>query len=71
MARKKKVILTPEEELNQIIADIEMAEENLKALKKSKKALEEKIKMDRLAALDELIQQSGKSYDEVKALLSK
>ena len=37
MARKKKISLTPEEELNQIIADIEAAEENLKALKKSKK----------------------------------
>lgn len=70
MARKKKVILTPEEELNQIIADIEMAEENLKALKKAKKDLEEKVKMDRLAALDDMIQRSGKSYDEVKELLS-
>lgn len=37
MARKKKAILTPEEELNQIITDIEAAEENLKALKKAKK----------------------------------
>lgn len=71
MARKKKVTLTPEEELKQIIADIETAEENLKALKKNKKELEEKIKMDRLAALDDIIQKSGKSYDEVKALLSK
>lgn len=70
MARKKKVILTPEEELNQIITDIETAEENLKALKKVKKDLEEKVKMDRLAALDDMIQKSGKSYDEVKELLS-
>lgn len=71
MAHKKKVNLTPEEQLKQIISDIETAEENLKALKKTKKELEEKIKMDRLAALDEIIQQSGKSYDEVKELLSK
>lgn len=71
MARKKKINLTPEEQLKQIISDIETAEENLKALKKTKKELEEKIKMDRLAALDEIIQQSGKSYDEVKELLSK
>lgn len=71
MARKKKVALTPEEQLNQIISDIEKTKENLKSLEKSKKALEEKIKMDRLAALDEIITQSGKSYDEVKALLSK
>lgn len=71
MARKKKVALTPEEQLNQIIADIEQTKETLKSLEKSKKALDEKIKMDRLAALDELIMQSGKSYDEVKELLSK
>lgn len=71
MARRKKVILTPEEQLNQLVSDIEQAKETLKSLEKSKKVLEEKIKMDRLAALDEIIQQSGKSYDEVKELLSK
>lgn len=71
MARRKKVILTPEEELKQIIADIDQTKETLKSLEKSKKTLEEKIKMDRLAALDDMIQKSGKSYDEVKALLSK
>lgn len=71
MARRKKVILTPEEQLKQIISDIDQTKETLKSLEKSKKALEEKIKMDRLAALDEIIQKSGKSYDEVKAILSK
>lgn len=71
MARKKKVALTPEEQFNQIVADIERTKETLKSLEKSKKTLEEKIKMDRLAALDDIIQKSGKSYDEVKALLSK
>lgn len=70
MARKKKVVLTPEEELKQIVADIQQTRETLKSLEKSKKELEEKIKIDRLATLDELITQSGKSYDEVKALLS-
>ena len=70
MARKKKVVLTPDEQLNQIIADIEQAKENLKELEKSKKELEEKVKMDRLAALDELIMRSGKSYEEVRELLS-
>lgn len=70
MARKKKVVLTPEEELKQIVADIQQTRETLKSLEKSKKELEEKIKIDRLAALDEPITQSGKSYDEVKALLS-
>lgn len=71
MARKKKVILTSEEELNQLVSEIEQTKETLKSLEKSKKALEEKIKMDRLATLDEIIQKSGKSYDEVKELLSK
>lgn len=71
MARKKKISLTPEEQLKQIVADIDQTRETLKSLEKSKKALEEKIKMNRLAALDEIIQKSGKSYDEVKALLSK
>ena len=70
MARRKKIIFTPEEELNQIIADIEAAEEILKALKKAKKDLEDKVKMDRLSALDDMIQKSGKSYDEVMELLS-
>ena len=71
MARKKKVVLTPEEQLNQIIAEIEQTKDTLKELEKSKKELEEKVKMDRLAALDELIMQSGKSNDEVRELLSK
>lgn len=71
MARRKKIIFTPEEELKQIIADIKQTKETLKSLERTKKVLEEKVKMDRLAALDDIIQKSGKSYDEVKALLSK
>ncbi len=39
MACKKKIIFTPEEHLNQIIADIEETKETLKSLEKSKKAL--------------------------------
>ncbi len=70
MARKKKIALTPEEQLNQVIADIEQTKETLKSLEKSKKELEEKVRMDRLAALDELIMESGKSYEEVKELLN-
>lgn len=67
---QKKVILTSEEELNQIIAEIDQTKETLKSLERAKKSLEEKVKMDRLAALDDMIQRSGKSYDEVMALLS-
>lgn len=71
MARRKKIIFTPEEELNQIIAEINQTKETLKSLERTKRALEEKVKMDRLAALDDIIQKSGKSYDEVMVLLSK
>lgn len=70
MARPKKVVLTPEEELEKLTADIESAKENLKELEKQKKELEVQIKMDRLAAIDDLISASGKSLEEVKALLS-
>ncbi len=71
MARRKKVILTPEEQLEKLISDIEAAEENIKEMKKAKKELEAQIKMSHLAELDELISSSGKSFDEVKKWLSK
>ena len=71
MARPKKVILTPEEQLEKLTADIEAAKSNLKELEAQKKELEVQIKMSRLAQLDELISASGKSLDEVKELLSK
>lgn len=69
MARKKKINLTPEEELEQVLSEIDQTKDTLKALEKTRKELEAKVKMDRLAALDELINESGKSYDEVEELL--
>ncbi len=69
MARKKKINLTPEEELEQVLSEIDQTKDTLKALEKTRKELEAKVKMDRLAALDELISESGKSYDEVEELL--
>lgn len=71
MARTKKVILTPEEQLKKINDDIQAAEENIQELKKAKKELEEQIKMSRLTELDKIITASGKSYDEIMELLSK
>lgn len=70
MARAKKVILTPEEQLEKLIADIEAAKVNLKEMEKQKKDLEEQIRINRLNELDKLITASGKSIDEIKALLS-
>ena len=70
MARGKKS-LTLEEQLEKIIADIEDTELSLKEMKRTKKELEEQVKMSRLAELDELISSSGKSFEEVKDLLSR
>lgn len=70
MARGKKS-LTLEEQLEKITAEIEDTETSLKEMKKTKKELEEQVKMSRLAELDELISSSGKSFEEVKDLLSR
>ena len=45
-------------------------ENSLKELKSTKKVLEEQIRMNRLAELDEIITASGKSIDEIIELLS-
>lgn len=71
MARGRKPALTLEEQLAKITEEIENMESSLKELKKSKKGLEEQIKMNRLSELDELISESGLSYDEVMELLNK
>ena len=70
MARGRKPALTLDEQLEKITAEIEKMETSLKELKSAKKDLEEQIKMNRLAELDELITASGKSIDEIKELLS-
>lgn len=70
MARTKKVILTPEEQIEKLTSDIEAAKISIKEMEKQKKELEEQIKINRLTELDELITASGKSIEDVKALLS-
>ena len=70
MARGKKK-LTLDEQLAKTIADIENMENSLKEMKKTKKDLEEQIKQARLAELEAIIAESGKTFDEVKELLSK
>lgn len=71
MARTKKVILTPEEQLEKLATDIEAAKSSIKEMEKQKKELEAQIKMDRLSEIDELITASGKSIEEIKEILSK
>lgn len=70
MARGRKPALTLDEQLEKITSEIENMESSLKELKSAKKDLEEQIRMNRLAELDELITASGKSIDEIKELLS-
>lgn len=70
MARGRKPALTLDEQLEKITAEIENMETSLKELKSAKKDLEEQIRMNRLAELDELISASGKSIDEIKEFLS-
>lgn len=69
MARGRKSALTLDEQLEKITTDIENMEASLKELKNEKKDLEEQIRMNKLAELDELITASGKSLDDIIELL--
>lgn len=71
MARGRKPALTLEEQLAKITEEIENMKSSLKELEKTKKDLEEQIKMNRLSELDELIEKSGLSYEEVREILNK
>ena len=69
MARGKKLSL--DEQLEKITTEIDKMETSLKEMKKAKKDLEDQIKQARLAELEAIIAESGKTFDEVKELLSK
>lgn len=71
MPRGRKKALTPEEQLEKITSEIEETERQLKDLKTAKKELEDQIKMNRVAELDEFISSRGLSIDEVKEMLEK
>lgn len=68
MAGRKK--LTTVEQLEKVNESISTKEEELKELKARKKELEELKKQEDLNELYTLITASGKSVEEVKALLS-
>ena len=70
MARGKKK-LTLDEQLTKVTAEIKATEATLTELKATKKELEEQIHQQRLSELDELIQEKGLSFDEIKEILSK
>ncbi len=64
--RKK---LTPEERLEQITEQIEDYTDLLKELKDEKKQIEQEIQNQQIAELYDIVQSSGKSMEEVKAIL--
>ena len=70
MARGKKK-LTLDEQLTKVTAEIEATGTTLTELKATKKELESQIHQQRLFELDELIQEKGLSFDEIKEMLSK
>ncbi len=68
--RKKKENLTLEEEMDLVIQQIEDTEENLKFLRQQKKEIEKKLKDAKKEELYEAVMSSGKSIDDVLAVLS-
>ena len=70
MARGKKK-LTLDEQLAKVTTEIETTEATLTELKATKKELESQIHQQRLSELDELIQEKGLSFDEIKTMLNK
>lgn len=68
MARIKKS-LPLDEQLKMVISEIESTEETLKNLKTTKKDLEEQIQKQELVELDKIIKASGKSLEDIKAML--
>lgn len=61
--------LTLDEQLDKITKEIETMENALDELKQTKKEVEDQIRQNRLSELDDLISESGLSFDEVKELL--
>lgn len=69
MARGRKKALSLDEQLEQIVNEIAEQEQNLKNLKSKKKEIEKEIKSQKNEELLALIQESGKSIDEVRSLI--
>ena len=71
MARGRKKALTLDEQLEKVVSEIAETESKLKELKDTKKELEEQVKMNRVAELDDFITSHGLSIEDVKELLEK
>ena len=68
MARGKKLSL--DEQLDKITTEIDNMENSLKEMKRTKKELEEQIRQAQLSELNDLINERGLTFEEVKKMLS-
>ena len=68
MARGKKLSL--DEQLDKITTEIDNMENSLKEMKRTKKELEEQIRQAKLSELNNLINERGLTFEEVKKMLS-
>ena len=69
MPRGRKKALTDEELVVKLTEDIAQAEADLKELKAQKKEVEDRIKAAQLAELNDIIKESGRTFDEVREML--
>ena len=69
MARGRKT-LSLDEQLEKITTEIENMENSLKEMKQTKKELEAQIRQAKLSELNDLINERGLTFEEVKKMLS-
>ena len=69
MARGRKS-LSLDEQLAKITNEIENMENSLKEMKQTKKELQEQIRQVKLSELNDLINEKGLTFEEVKKMLS-
>ena len=69
MARGRKS-LSLDEQLEKITTEIDNMESSLKEMKQTKKELEEQIRQAKLSELNDLINERGLTFEEVKKMLS-
>ena len=69
MARGRKT-LSLDEQLEKITTEIDNMENSLKEMKQTKKELEEQIRQAQLSELNDLINERGLTFEEVKKILS-
>lgn len=68
--RKKLENITLEEQLEAVVKQIEEAETNLKNLRQKRKEIEVKIKEEKKEELYKAVVASGKSMDEIIAMIA-